>query len=75
MLPVVTPATLQISARGRAAFRLVPIVNQQHQHTPTNTGSYAEYLAPEFRAANFDKRTPFTESDIEKVCGDFGIFI
>uniref|UniRef100_A0A182TQR1 Uncharacterized protein n=1 Tax=Anopheles melas TaxID=34690 RepID=A0A182TQR1_9DIPT len=75
--PLITPASLQISSRGRVVFSIVPatgVGGQQQQHeqgqnasAPPDFGTSEEpFLSPEY-INSLGKNVQFSESDVEKV--------
>uniref|UniRef100_A0A182W496 Uncharacterized protein n=1 Tax=Anopheles minimus TaxID=112268 RepID=A0A182W496_9DIPT len=76
--PLITPASLQISSRGRVVFSIVPATGGQHQqqhHHQTREPSAGQeapdateepFLSPEY-INSLGKTIQFSESDVEKM--------
>uniref|UniRef100_A0A182PLK0 Protein kinase domain-containing protein n=1 Tax=Anopheles epiroticus TaxID=199890 RepID=A0A182PLK0_9DIPT len=65
--PLITPASLQISSRGRVVFSIVPAPQQQHQEVGQDADGPAEpFLSPEY-INSLGKNVQFSESDVEKM--------
>uniref|UniRef100_A0A182I9G9 Uncharacterized protein n=2 Tax=Anopheles arabiensis TaxID=7173 RepID=A0A182I9G9_ANOAR len=76
--PLITPASLQISSRGRVVFSIVPatggVGGQQQQHEQGRNASAAPdfgtseepFLSPEY-INSLGKNVQFSESDVEKM--------
>ncbi|XP_049289763.1 uncharacterized protein LOC125767322 isoform X2 [Anopheles funestus] len=71
--PLITPASLQVSSRGRVVFSIVPATGgQQHQTHETSAGQEAPdateepFLSPEY-INSLGKTIQFSESDVEKM--------
>uniref|UniRef100_A0A182JG05 FERM and PDZ domain-containing protein 2 n=1 Tax=Anopheles atroparvus TaxID=41427 RepID=A0A182JG05_ANOAO len=71
--PLITPATLQISSRGRVVFSLIPAVRPSPVPEPWAGGQGAEvseqespFLSPEY-INSLGKGVQFNESDVEKM--------
>ncbi|XP_053668060.1 uncharacterized protein LOC128718460 [Anopheles marshallii] len=77
--PLITPASLQISSRGRVVFSIVPATGgqhqpQQHQHQKHESSAGQEapdateepFLSPEY-INSLGKTIQFSESDVEKM--------
>uniref|UniRef100_A0A182YEW7 Uncharacterized protein n=1 Tax=Anopheles stephensi TaxID=30069 RepID=A0A182YEW7_ANOST len=70
--PLITPASLQISSRGRVVFSIVPATTggqqqqqQQHQQDALDITEEA-FLSPEY-INSLGKTIQFSESDVEKM--------
>lgn len=76
ILPLVTTNSLQITARGRVAFNIIPVgqlgkykLEQQHNQANDNKDqqhAIMDFLSPDF-LQSMGQRNTFSESDIEKV--------
>uniref|UniRef100_A0A8W7PVH9 KIND domain-containing protein n=1 Tax=Anopheles coluzzii TaxID=1518534 RepID=A0A8W7PVH9_ANOCL len=74
--PLITPASLQISSRGRVVFSIVPatggVGGQQHEQgrdagaAPDYDTSEEPFLSPEY-INSLGKNVQFSESDVEKM--------
>ncbi|XP_050073783.1 uncharacterized protein LOC126561562 [Anopheles maculipalpis] len=63
--PLITPASLQISSRGRVVFSIVPAAQQQ-QHQEALDTTEEPFLSPEY-INSLGKTIQFSESDVEKM--------
>lgn len=65
--PLVNPASLHITSRGRVAFNIIPINRTIPGVNSTNDKlNLMDFLSPEYLKF-LDRRGQFSESDIEKV--------